>query len=228
MGSIVVSGYNNWDRIHQYRKRWEFHHPKDFSKEKWQEEFRRLIPRKELYQDRFIIISDGPYSAVPAQDMGLSEEGWKRTSLVIRREHECTHYFTRRLFSSARNNLLDEFLADYTGIVAAAGCYHADWFLRFMGLESFPHYREGGRLENYRGDPSLSDGAFKILQTLVKNAAHNLERFDTDQCGDSRNPFERTIVLMALTHLTLEQSASTQAGSLLRQIIGELRVNHTF
>ncbi|MDT3702963.1 MAG: hypothetical protein ROZ36_07965 [Thermincola sp.] len=138
-----------------------------------------IDPQKELYQDKFIILSDGPYSAVPAESLGLSEEEWRRLSLIIRREHECTHYFTRRLFSAMRNNLLDELIADYMGIVSAVGSFRADWFLRFVGLEHYPQYRTGARLENYRGDPPLSDGAFKILWTLVKLAAERLEAYDS-------------------------------------------------
>ena len=86
--------------------------------------------------------------------------------------------------TSMRNNLLDELIADYRGIVASSGCYRADWFLRFLGLESFPHYREGGRLQNYRGQPTLSDGAFKILQALVKAAAENLQHFDAEYASE--------------------------------------------
>ena len=65
----------------------------------WAEEFKQLIHRKELYQDRFIILSDGFYSNIPASEIGLSESEWRRLSLTIRLEHECTHYFTRRIFN---------------------------------------------------------------------------------------------------------------------------------
>ena len=88
---------------------------------------------------------------MPAADLGLAEAEWREMSLVIRREHECAHYFTRRLFGSMRNNLLDELIADYAGLVAATGRFRADWFLRFIGLEEFPRYRPGGRLDLYRG-----------------------------------------------------------------------------
>ena len=168
MGACTVAGYNNWGRIHEYRKEWKKKNPSHCSEESWEKEFQKIIPRKELYRDRFIILSDGAYSSVRAEQIGLSEEKWKAVSLIIRREHECAHYFTRRVFSSMKNNLIDELIADYMGIVTAAGRFRADWFLRFVGLESFPDYREGGRLENYRGKPPLSDGAFKVLQALVK------------------------------------------------------------
>jgi hypothetical protein len=189
----------------------------------WVREFRQLIVQKHLYQDKFIILSRGSYSNVSAEDLGLEESEWLHISLKIRLEHECTHYFTRRLFSSMRNHLHDELIADYRGIVAATGYYRADWFLRFLGLESFPDYREGGRLENYRGQPPLSDGSFKILQALVKDAAKNLERFDTEYPSKLRTTEDETLALIALTYLTLEELASKQANSYIQNIINQLQ-----
>lgn len=205
MGACMVAGFNNWDRINQYRQQWEANHSDNRSEVKWADEFKRLIPKKELYQDRFMILSQGSYSNVSAQDIGLSEVEWLRLSLTIRLEHESTHYFTRRLFNSMRNNLIDEFIADYRGILSATGRYRTDWFLRFMGLESFPNYREGGRLQNYRG--SLSEGSFKIIQSLVVSAASNLESFERQQTN-SINP---AVMLTTLCCLTLEELASDEA-----------------
>ena len=223
MGACMVAGFNNWDRIRQYRQQWEDKNPANCSESSWAEEFGRLIPHKELYQDRLILLSDGPYSDVPASEMGLSESQWRNLSLTIRLEHECTHYFTRRLFDSMRNNLLDELIADYRGIVAATGHYRADWFLRFLGLESFPNYREGGRLQNYRGQPPLSDGAFKILQALVKTAVENLKCFDAEYAGELITLNNQPLMLVALTYLTLEELASQEARILLKKTIDELR-----
>ncbi len=217
MGSVTVAGYNDWSRIRRLREEWETKNPTG----DWANEFERIIPRKELYQDRFIILSDGPYSGVPAKDMGVTVKEWRRLSLVIRRHHECTHYFTRRLFSSMKNRLIDELIADYMGIVAAAGRYRADWFLRFVGLEDFPQYRKGGRLENYRGDPPLSDGAFKILQALVQRAAENLDRFDARYGKELRTPRGRAIAITTLTFPTLEELASDRALSILQTGLGK-------
>ena len=201
-GACMVAGLNNWDRIRTYRTAWEEEHPAEAVLGGWQQEFRRLLPQKELYQDRLIVLSDGPYSAVPAGDLGLSDDEWRRLSLIIRREHECTHYFTRRVLGSMHDNLLDELIADYAGIVAAAGRYRADWFLRFMGLESFPVYRAGARLENYRGDPPLSAGAFRVLQALVCAAAGNVERFCATHGG-----LGHVQMVLAMARLPLEQLA---------------------
>lgn len=224
MGACMVAGFNNWDRVRQYRKKWLSEHPAECS-DSWAVEFRQLIHRKELYQDRFIILSDGSYSAVSATDIGLLESEWRHISMKIRLEHECTHYFTRRVLASMRNNLLDELIADYRGIVAACGCYRADWFLRFLGLEKFPDYREGGRLQNYRGQPPLSERAFKVFQALVKAAAENLECFDTANAWELRQPDAQALMLIALTSLTLEELASPKAELLIQTTLNELRKN---
>jgi hypothetical protein len=215
MGACTVSGYNNWDRIRTLRQAWETAHPLDF--DGWVAEFQRLIPQKHMYQDRFMIISDGLYSNVAATDMELSSAAWQRLSVTIRMEHECTHYFTRRVFGAMRNNAFDELIADYFGIVTAVGTFQADWLLRFMGLEAFPAYREGGRLQNYLGTPPLSDGAFTVLQALVRDAALHLERFDTAHSDVLRSPEQKASLMLALTSLTLEELAAPEAESRLYQ-----------
>ena len=217
MGAVTVSGYNNWDRIRELREAWESCNPDDILGTGWADAFSRIIPQKERYQDRFIILSHGPYSGVPALRMGLTEAEWAHKSLTIRMAHECAHYFTKRVFSSMKNLLMDEMMADYMGITAAAGKFRSDWFLRFVGLEDFPNYRSGGRLENYRGDPRLSDAAFRILQLLVKRAAENLETFDSKHRDHQQASGGRAVLLTTLTFLTLEELASNRAFSLLER-----------
>jgi hypothetical protein len=186
-GALMISGYNNWTRIRALGA-----------------EFRSLQAHKELYQDRFILLSNGPYSAVPAAGLGLSEEEWREMSLVIRREHECVHYLTRRLFGSMRNNVLDEILADYAGITAAAGRFRAGWLLRFLS----------SRLDLYRGDPPLSDGAFRVLRALLEAAAENIERWDS--------PGDRTLRVLALASLRLEDLASPEASARLTEALDRI------
>ena len=212
MGALMVAGYNNWHRIHGLAQAldWDWH-----SETLWTEYFQYLDQHKDQYQDRFIILSKGHYSGVPPSDLDLSNDEWEQLSLVIRREHECTHYATRRMFSSMRNNLLDELIADFNGIIHASRSFRGDWLLRFFGLESFPNYRRGGRLENYRGDPCLSDGAFVLLQVIVKRAIENLERFYCNHANELLRPELRPVVLMTLASYTAEELASDQASTLL-------------
>lgn len=222
-GALMISGYNDWERLRELRRQWEALPAGERETATWQEEMARITPHRELYQDRFILLSDGPYSAVPAADLGLDEAEWREISLAIRRDHECAHYFTRRLFGSMRNNVLDELIADYAGMVAAVGAFRADWFLRFLGLEDYPRYRPGGRLDLYRGDPPLSDRAFRILHTLIRSAAGNVERFDARFQGRPRTLADRALMLATLASLRLDEIASPEAGTLLDTSMASLR-----
>ncbi len=218
MGACIISGYINWDRIRELNRIWKAEDPPDRSVVGWSEElFQRILPHKVLYQDRFILICDGPYSNVAAKDMGFSESEWQQVSMTLRLEHECTHYLTRRIFNVMRNNALDELLADYRGIIAANKRYRVDWFLRFIGLEDFPDYHEGGRLENYRGEPPISDEAFAILQSLVKDAAENLEDFDRRYADELIKVDAQGHLMMALYQLTLEEFASRESDAFIQQ-----------
>jgi len=226
MGACMVSGYNNWDRIKKYRQEWveqwieqHYHKPNESD---WNTEFKQLIACKQLYQDRFIILSTGCYSQVSADEMGLTEPEWTAYSQIIRLEHECTHYFTLRFLGSMRNHLLDELIADYRGIVGAIGYYRADWFLRFVGLENYPTYRQGGRLENYRGVPPLSDSAFRGLQTLVRQAAKNLERFDQRYRESESSNEKEVAILIALTRLTLIDLAAESGEEAIASAIAQV------
>lgn len=212
MGACFVSGYTSWDRLRQYRREWESTHPDG----RWSDEFHRIATRKDLYQDRFIILSDGPYSGVSAAEMDMPEAEWRRISLVIRREHECAHYFMRRCLGSMRNNLLDEIIADYLGIVDAQGRFHADWFLRFMGLATHPAYRPGGRFENYVD--GLSEGATAVLRLLVVRAAAHLECHMPVRSRRSWTIEAKASTLRYLTKLTLEEMA---VGSTMSRVCHE-------
>lgn len=211
-GALMVAGFNNWSRVHDLRRKWEATPAGERESATWAEEFGRLQPQRELYQDRFILLSDGPYSGVPAADLGLGDAEWREMSLTLRREHECAHYLTRRLLGSMRNNARDELIADCAGLSGAVGRFRADWFLRFM--ES--------RLSIYRGDPPLSDWAFDILRTLLGQAAGNVERFDRERERETDGLADRFLLTAALASLTLEELADDGAPVVLAAIRGRL------
>lgn len=199
MGACIVGGYNNWDRVARLRRAWEAAHPGAAAHE-WARAFQALMPQRERYQDRFVVLSAGPYSATPASAVGLDDATWRRLSLTIRLEHECAHYYTRRVFGAMQNALLDELIADWAGIVAAAGRYRADWQLQFLGLESLEgggRWREGGRLANYRGTPPLSDAAFVALQQLVVRAVRTLAAHEASWPVPARARVPATVLAIA-------------------------------
>jgi hypothetical protein len=215
MGACIVKGLNNWDRVRRYRSRWEEQQPSGATEGAWAEEFRRLIPRKEEYQDRFIILSRGPYSAIAANEVGFDHAKWIEHSLVIRREHELTHYFTYRVFGTIRNNVFDELIADFAALVRTFGRYRAEMALRFLGLEAYPAFRAGGRLEVYRGKPPISDAAFAMVRTLAVFSARNLETFADAHPALIQDLGAFGRLIFALTTMTLEELASTEMTRLL-------------
>lgn len=121
---------------------------------------------------RFIILSAKPYSNVPAAELGLDDGiDWTEKSLILRREHECTHYFTKQTYGVMNNILHDEIMADFIGMYEAFGFYKAEWFLRFMGIIE----GSGGRLTFYTKD--LSPKVRDAVSELLTVAAYRLEEW---------------------------------------------------
>jgi hypothetical protein len=219
VGATIIGGYNNWDRVASLRRAWEASDSTSGSPLEWAARWREIVREPELYQDRFIVLGSGPYSGAAAADVGLDEAEWTRSSIAVRLEHECTHHFTRRVLGSMRNRLADELIADYMGIVAAAGRFRADWLVRFLGLERHPVYRPGGRLEEYRGDLAQGGGSFRVLCAAAERCARNLEAIDRLRppwTGTPGSAADKAEMILALAAIGLEGLAGEAAVDLYR------------
>jgi hypothetical protein len=213
MGAFLANGLVNWDRLHTLEKNWVPAH----SAETWSQEFsKNVLPIPNLYKDKVIVLSGKPYSNVSADALNLAENDWLRYSLAIRLEHECTHLYTLKRYGCASNNLHDELIADYAGISKALGKYSTAWMLAFMGLEAYPNYRKGARLENYVGNAKLSDEDFKRLTTVVKSAIETVACFDTE-LGVIDSETDQLCRVDALCTTDLLKIASTDGLNLLIQ-----------
>jgi Family of unknown function (DUF7005) len=195
MGSVFINGYPNRRRYLQVRSALadgvlapEMRDP-------------------QLWKDKLIIISPGPYSGVMAETVGFSADGWREISIGIRVDHECTHYLARRLFPRLKFGLQDELIADFVGLMAATGRFSAQTFLTFMGLERFPDYRAGGRFENYQTELRVSTDAFQAVGRLLVEAARLLEAAVADW-APARWDSEKVPIIAALTHSSLEELAA--------------------
>lgn len=213
MGAMLANGVNNWDRIRGLKAQWLLHNPA----ETWNQEFsKNILPNPGLYKDKLIILSTKPYSNVPADRLGLPEAEWAAYSLSIRLEHECTHLYTLRRFGCASNNLHDELIADYIGISKTMGTYNKEWMLAFMGLENYPVYRKGARLENYLGDAKLTAGQFGQLLNRIKKAIESIAHFDA-ALGTIHSAHDQMCRMDALCTTDLAEMASVNGASVLRQ-----------
>ena len=130
-------------------------------------------------KQRFIVLSEKPYSNVPAQWMGLEEGVWREKSMILRREHECTHYYTRRHYGGAQNHLHDELMADFFGLHAAFDRYEARWFKHFMGVDRSGEGTPSGegRLPLYTA--GLSQNVMRAVEEVTRTCADALETWST-------------------------------------------------
>lgn len=211
MGASLISGINNWKKINNLKQEWL----ENNSSLSWSEEFsKNIIPNTYLYKDKIIVLSMKPYSNVNAEKVQMSNEEWRNISLKIRLEHECVHLYTLKKFGSASNNLHDELIADYIGIVAVAGTYQKDWMLTFMGLEGYPKYRSGARLENYLSGMNLSDSEFAQVTKIIKSAIENIADF-SDQLNKMKTDHDKRWRIEALCATDLLQISSANGAQLL-------------
>ncbi len=161
-GASILDGVVNWTKINAHEE--EFLRAGG-TEDQLTEEFRRFTSDRRNYTDALIILSTGPYSAVPASAAGLEEEAWLRVSLQIRKAHECTHFICRRMFPDRIDPVWDELAADAVGLYAAFGRYDLDLASLFLGVSETGY--TGGRLENYVSKDDLKTFSEKVYRTLL-------------------------------------------------------------
>lgn len=177
MGAVFINGINNWQKIKGLKSCFLKNNPTH----QWKSYFENNVrPFSYLYKDRIIVLSNKYYSNVRPEVIGIDPEEWQELSLQIRLMHECTHLYTKQRYGIASNNLHDELIADYIGLLCAAGTYDKNWMLLFMGLEDYPNYRIGSRLQNYIEDSKIDSEVFKVLTECIYKCISNIALFEQD------------------------------------------------
>jgi len=197
-GAQYIAGYINRERVNHYKKQFL----KTNMPFLWPAELEKFSKNTDLYLDKFIILSNSPYSNVPASRMGMAEFEWLEKSLIIRREHECMHYIARRRLLNVENNVLDEIAADAAGIMEALNDFKASWLLLFLGFDEEMKLKKEGRLNLYRY--ALSDDDFNALQEMTRLAACSLEKLIKKEDCLSFDSRKRTEFLLDLLCAGLE------------------------
>ncbi len=223
MGAAMVAGFNNWDRIARLNADWLADGNSEIG---WTEHFKaEIVPNKLLYQDRFILLSRGTYSNVNSDDLPGGEDKVWELSRVIRLEHECAHYFTRRVCGQMRNDLYDELMADYAGLVAATGQFDAELFLKMIGLKPDGTLQPQARARIYL-DQKLTPAAERGMLALLAHAASALSGLHKDhvlpRLGASPDLGQ---VLLALSALCFEDFAAEDIETRFIQSLDWARAN---
>ncbi len=213
MGAAFIKGLNNWDRISKLKKAWQ-EEPRTTS---WNQFFKEeVLPNRDLYQDKLIILSTKPYSGVSSEALKISKDFWEEASAKIRKEHECVHLFTLHYYGQMAKNIHDELIADYAGILRVLGKFDKNWMLHFLGLESYPNYRKGGRFQNYMSD-NCSSEAFNCLITITKKAIDAIDKFDS-KLGSIVSEEDRLSRIKSICEVSILNMASDQGGGLLSDV----------
>ncbi len=176
MGATTVIGLINWEKIDCRKAEYLLAGGSD-----WKSEFKRFTADPTNCRDALIIVGKGYYSAVPPKQMGLTEDEWLEKSLVIRINHELTHFVFRKRFPDDVDAIRDEVIADAVGLMTAFGRYNPEAARRFLGIET-DHYRKGGRLENYLGERLCLKEAVLKADELIGRLS-DLEPFSTQEIG---------------------------------------------
>ncbi|MEJ2190134.1 MAG: hypothetical protein P8Y93_12130, partial [Acidobacteriota bacterium] len=87
------------------------------------------------------------------------------------------------------------------------------------GLEEYPRFSAGGRLEVYRGDPPVSEPAFRFLQRVAWTGCQNLSRLASDRASKLTDPAELAYVVAGLTSLPMAALLTDQLPMLVAEVI---------
>lgn len=166
MGATTVSGLNDWGKICAYRAEYE-----QAGGQHWHEEFKRFTADPANFRTTLILVSNGYYSAVPPEAVGLSREEWLQKSLTIRTYHELTHFVCRSRYPADIDPIRDEVIADAIGLIAAFGIYDPQKAALFLGIEN-DVYRPGGRLENYQKADQPLEPVISSARTWIRHVTN--------------------------------------------------------
>lgn len=143
MGAVTYFNLINWRKIRSHQISYMTSGHTD-----WSEEFKRFTSTPSNYKDTLIVISHGPYSALPAEKANMTEKRWLETSLLIRTYHELTHLLCHHLWSTHKHAIRDEIVADCIGLIAATKNYDISLASELLGITSDENHIDG-RLNNY-------------------------------------------------------------------------------
>lgn len=149
VGAITYRGLADWGKVADAHEAYLAAGGDD-----WGAEFARLAKEPGAFRGEIVIISEGPYSDVPADDTPYAADEWLRVSREIRLHHECGHVVCRRTMPDDVLPVWDEVTADVVGLLAATGHYDAALAARFLGVSEDGF--SDGRLAEYLSEEQMA------------------------------------------------------------------------
>ena len=178
VGAITYRGLPDWDKVADAKSAYLASGGND-----WSAEFARLAKEPGVFRSELVVISEGPYSNVAADETPYGSDEWVHASREIRLHHECAHVVCRRTMPDDVLPVWDEVTADVVGLLSATGRYDAALASRFLGV-SADGFAEG-RLVEY-----LDDGQKARIDEVaaeVHDACARIERMSGS--AEAADPF---------------------------------------
>ncbi|MBR1829545.1 MAG: hypothetical protein IJ781_08565 [Atopobiaceae bacterium] len=164
VGAITYRGIADWGTVRAAYERYVAGGGDD-----WGAEFSRLAQQPGMFRAELVVISEGPYSNIAADQTPYSAEEWVPISREIRLHHECAHVVCRRTMPDNIAEVWDEVTADVVGLLCATGHYDAQLAAHFLGVTADGFC--GGRLIEYLSDEQkerLDEVSREVYASLVK------------------------------------------------------------
>jgi len=172
VGAITYRGLADWGAVAREREGYLAGGGDD-----WASEFKRLASEPGAFRAQIVVISEGPYSNVPAGMTPYPGEEWLRVSRDIRLNHECAHVVCRRLMPEDVLPVWDEVTADVVGLLRATGRYDARLASLFLGVtaEGFAEgrlteYLDGGQADRIDGIAAEVHAALQRIEAMCGGA----------------------------------------------------------
>jgi len=203
--SAIIYDMRNSDRINAHRER--FMKKKNLMnlKTSWQDEYSKLLLKKELYLDTFVIICGGFAANIKPEDAGYPEDEWKAVSIVINREKEALKYYMKRIFQVEKTHPYLELIAYYHALKTTLKKFNADMLEKLMlpdDDQNIPSCGIGAM------DCTLTQNSYDILKQLIIDSAANLEAFEKIYANEIEFN-DPNLMLISLTYITIEELASS-------------------
>lgn len=180
VGAITYRGLPDWGKVQAAFDAYVLRGGDD-----WSAEFARLAKEPGAFRSELIVISEGPYSNVPADKAHYGEEEWQHVSREIRLHHECAHVVCRRTMPDDVLPVWDEVTADTVGLLFATGSYDASLAALFLGVTEAGY--ADGRLAEYLDESQ--EARIDEVATEVHAALNDIEALAAES-GTVVDPFD--------------------------------------
>lgn len=178
VGAVTYRGLADWGEVAEARKAYL-----DGGGDDWPTAFAQMAKEPGAFRAELVVISEGPYSNVSAEETPFSDTEWTGISREIRLHHECAHIVCRRTMPEDLLPVWDEVTADVTGLLCATARYDAALAGRFLGVSSQGF--TGGRLSEYLDEEQMA--RIDEISSEVSEALARIEGLSRK--GAAEDPF---------------------------------------